>query len=691
MATTTTTTTTTTDSSYSEDCSFFSRTSLPTIDLNQITPFQFYRDYVASSQPCKLHNCFNHWPANKLWNDENDSIVERCGQDLPVTCNFTPNGHGDHIYDHTVFVKPEERTLPFGDAWNRIKHQTKKNEGVPYLSFQNDSFRTQFQCLEKDIDVNGLDFANRVFQGKDRASNEVAAVNLWIGDERSVSSVHKDPFDNIYCVVRGTKTFTLLPPSDVRYLGERAFPSASYKHNSITGDFDIIVDQYKDDIVVVPWCEVDPLHPNLTTNSNFQYASPLHIEVNAGETLFIPALWYHRVGSKNVTIAVNYWYEMSFGPVYTSYQLARRLSNLKPEHEYNKNDLTEKQLQWLLHKKKNDNKKKCILFGSKMPKECWQEIFSYHNFTNNDEFHLRSLCKQFLYSIELPFKNWISVTNDHGGPFNRRNIQSAINLIKYMNSKNIIVNGSVINHIHICTKDSPEMGYNMLSDNIITIPYDNFTISGETWQEEEDDDGDDKTHVRNKPVILETFRIERKKNITFINLNMKGMVNEQAIDIIDSKKISIINCDFSLYYKHAILFHNIRPPGSRPLYGYYPPRSSASSLSNCTFQDCGQVAIIQNGVYIQFNNCKFLKNISVFEISNASQVHIYGTDTVLLSEKVFKVPFGSRVMAGSEVCFHIPETHESNPTLYVREQDHIHYLTISTELAEFTIEGEEKL
>ena len=48
-------------------------------------------------------------------------------------------------------------------------------------------------------------------------------------------------------------------------------------------------------------------------------------------------------------------------------------------------------------------------------------------------------------------------------------------------------------------------------------------------------------------------------------------------------------------------------------------------------------------------------------------------------------------MAGSEVCFHIPETHESNPTLYVREQDHIHYLTISTELAEFTIEGEEKL
>lgn len=26
------------------------------------------------------------------------------------------------------------------------------------------------------------------------------AVNLWIGDERSVTSWHKDPFENIYAV-----------------------------------------------------------------------------------------------------------------------------------------------------------------------------------------------------------------------------------------------------------------------------------------------------------------------------------------------------------------------------------------------------------------------------------------------------------------------------------------------------------
>ena len=351
---------------YTEDCTFFAlRNKIPIVDLHKITPFDFYRNYVAPSQPCILLNAFNHWPANTLWNDSHDTIVTKCGKDRLVTCNFTPNGHGDAIHEHLIFVKPEERQIKFGDAWNQIQHQTKPEQGVPYLSFQNDSLRTQFECLEEDIDVNGLEFANTVFQGNDRASSDIAAINLWIGDHRSVSSVHKDPFDNIYCVVRGTKTFTLLPPTDVNFLQERAFPSASYcqrktnesKGGTQGGTFDIVLDRSSssssDDnnssgsLVVVPWCEVDPACPDLKRFPQFQHASPLQVEVHAGETLFLPALWYHRVGSKNgLTIAVNYWYEMSFGPVYTAYQLARRLSGLKPEHEYNASDLTTEQVEW---------------------------------------------------------------------------------------------------------------------------------------------------------------------------------------------------------------------------------------------------------------------------------------------------------------------------------------------------------
>jgi Cupin-like domain len=58
------------------------------------------------------------------------------------------------------------------------------------------------------------------------------AVNLWIGDSRSVTSIHSgqfilatflkisllmtqtDPYENIYHVARGSKTFLLLPPTE---------------------------------------------------------------------------------------------------------------------------------------------------------------------------------------------------------------------------------------------------------------------------------------------------------------------------------------------------------------------------------------------------------------------------------------------------------------------------------------------
>ena len=56
------------------------------------------------------------------------------------------------------------------------------------------------------------------------------AVNLWIGNSKSITSIHNgihditthldassfsiDPYENIYHVVRGSKTFLLLPPTE---------------------------------------------------------------------------------------------------------------------------------------------------------------------------------------------------------------------------------------------------------------------------------------------------------------------------------------------------------------------------------------------------------------------------------------------------------------------------------------------
>lgn len=89
-------------------------------------------------------------------------------------------------------------------------------EEVLYLQSQNDNLHGELDCLLDDA-TEDIDFASQVFKCKPDATN------VWIGDERSVTSLHKDPYENLYLVVHGTKTFDLLPPTEYFCLhGERA-------------------------------------------------------------------------------------------------------------------------------------------------------------------------------------------------------------------------------------------------------------------------------------------------------------------------------------------------------------------------------------------------------------------------------------------------------------------------------------
>ncbi|KAJ3479826.1 hypothetical protein NLI96_g8785 [Meripilus lineatus] len=129
------------------------------------------------------------------------------------------------------------------------------------------------------------------------------AVNLWIGDGRSVTSIHSDPYENVYCVIRGSKTFTLLPPTEGWCMRERTYPHAKYERT--TRGLEIIPSG--DDVPPIRWSSVlDPTTPGLLPPE----AHPISITVSAGECLYLPAGWWHYVEQNNVTIAVNYWYDI---------------------------------------------------------------------------------------------------------------------------------------------------------------------------------------------------------------------------------------------------------------------------------------------------------------------------------------------------------------------------------------------
>jgi hypothetical protein len=187
----------------------------------------FLREYVSKSIPCIITGAIDDWGAMRKW--DLDYLCDHVG-DTEVSVNVTPSGHGDCCVDAaelgTVFVMPEERRMSFASFSQHLQDPA-TYDGVPYLSHQNDSFRVEFPSLADDAPPS-MDLATDAF------GNEPEAVNLWIGDERAVSAVHKDHYENMYAVIRGEKHFTLLPPFDLAFLHQGQYRQARYQKKQVS-------------------------------------------------------------------------------------------------------------------------------------------------------------------------------------------------------------------------------------------------------------------------------------------------------------------------------------------------------------------------------------------------------------------------------------------------------------------------
>lgn len=50
-----------------------------------------------------------------------------------------------------------------------------------------------------------------------------------MGDARAITSMHKDPYENMYCVISGFKDFILIPPVDVHLVPRQTYQSAIFE------------------------------------------------------------------------------------------------------------------------------------------------------------------------------------------------------------------------------------------------------------------------------------------------------------------------------------------------------------------------------------------------------------------------------------------------------------------------------
>ncbi|KAA0162435.1 hypothetical protein FNF31_03234 [Cafeteria roenbergensis] len=217
-----------------------------------------------------------------------------------------------------------------------------------------------------------LPFADRALAGTTADGLAVPdAVNLWVGSGSATTSAHLDFYENFYVVLSGQKTFTLAPPGNVAFLRKPSLPTVRYRP-AASGDTAAAAAAAAaqrgggDDAgastaggpggaagarvaspaswVVVPEgegatslasAEQTPwLAPDIARLAEegtsrayplVRHASAATVTVYAGQCLFLPAMWVHRVAQQGFTVAVNYWYDMEFDHRYAALQAAQGL------------------------------------------------------------------------------------------------------------------------------------------------------------------------------------------------------------------------------------------------------------------------------------------------------------------------------------------------------------------------------
>ncbi|KAH7033231.1 phospholipase A2 [Microdochium trichocladiopsis] len=304
------------------------------------SPLEFMR-HVARNTPFVVRQGASSWPAVKQWSA---AYLREALAGHPVNVAVTPCGNadaptvlvGEDGKDRLVFAKPLEETQPFEQLLDYVAGQQLDPENVEfdeirYAQTQNDNLRHEYVSLFSQVQ-RAVPFARIALQ------NDPDAINMWVGNSRSVTAMHKDNYENIYVQIRGQKHFVLLPPLCQPCVNEQELVPATYVRDQATttgtegqsaAPLRLEVEEDGDKVPFAIW---DPDQPadHATTYSGL--AAPMRVTLDPGDMLYLPAMWYHKVSQScaedGICVAVNYWYDMEFsGPQYPLASFVRNVNH----------------------------------------------------------------------------------------------------------------------------------------------------------------------------------------------------------------------------------------------------------------------------------------------------------------------------------------------------------------------------
>lgn len=149
---------------------------------------------------------------------------------------------------------------------------------------ENDNLRNEYITLFSQAQRD-IPFARIALQ------REPDAINLWIGNSRSVTALHKDNYENIYVQIRGRKHFVLLPPLCYPCVNEQPLRPATYARRDELGQGGLELRLDDDSDEDIPFATWDPDRPDMNGTMYSSLARPVRVTLGPTDMLYLPAMW----------------------------------------------------------------------------------------------------------------------------------------------------------------------------------------------------------------------------------------------------------------------------------------------------------------------------------------------------------------------------------------------------------------
>jgi hypothetical protein len=221
----------------------------------------FLSEFYSQNRPVILEDVASDWPALRSWTPE--TLRSELG-DVPV--EIMAGRDKDPKYE--INIEAHRRQIAFSEYVDLVLANPVTND--IYMVANNHVFEGPAgDRLWQDISLDGR-YLEPV--------RKPELTFLWFGPRGTITPLHHDEFNILFAQVIGRKHFTLISPLLTHRLGN--------------------------DVGV--FSELDPTNPDLQRFPRYEGITPMEFELAPGDALFIPAGWWHRVQSLDVSVSVSF-------------------------------------------------------------------------------------------------------------------------------------------------------------------------------------------------------------------------------------------------------------------------------------------------------------------------------------------------------------------------------------------------